>query len=285
MDQAARLRALVTNHTEQVNVPGSRAHKGHTRIIAVTSGKGGVGKTTIAVNLAVLLADEGYRALIVDADLGLANVDVMLGLESPRHIGHLLLTDLSAEDVAVIGPSGVRVISGGSGLKELAEVSGANRSMLLEKLRSYYRQFDFVVVDTSPGIGDDVIDFLTDADELLLVTTPEPTSLRDTYALAKALDRKLPELKPRIVVNMASAEDARRSIDVLNEVSLKFIGRQYECRFNIESDQMASRSVHSRCVLVKSFPRSCGSVSLRRLARAFNSGLTEGVNDVACATA
>lgn len=290
MDQAARLRAMVSDQVESSIGLVDRGDC-QTRVIAVTSGKGGVGKTTISVNLAVSLAEEGHRVLIVDADLGLANVDVMLGIESPRHIGHLLLTDLCAGDVATLGPSGIRVISGGSGLRELADVSVSGRSVLLEKLRAYYSEFDYVVVDTSPGIGDEVIDFLRDADELILVTTPEPTSLRDTYALAKSLDRKIPQLDPQIIVNMASIEEAKQSVAVLNEVAAKFINRQYECLSSVDSDPMASRCVHARRVLVESYPRSCGSVSIRRLARAFTSsrtsksGLMEGTNVVAYATA
>lgn len=283
MDQAARLRAIVSGKIEQMPEKGQVRHQSaDTRVIAVTSGKGGVGKTTIAVNLAILLAEQGRRVLVVDADLGLANVDVMLGLESTRHIGHLLSCGFEPEDVAAVGPSGIRVISGGSGLKELAEAGSSERCALLEKLRAYYAGFEYVIVDTSPGIRDDVVDFLADADDLLLVTTPEPTSLRDSYALIKTLDRRVPDLDVRLVINLASSEEAERSVAVLNEVTLKFLGRTYDTFYCMENDQVVPRTIHAGKPVVTVYPRSSAAMCLRRLAGHLQQNNTKSFAATAC---
>src|SRR5689334_13429854 len=139
-DQALRLRQLMAgNHQVTSSVSKISEGQGRARVVAVTSGKGGVGKTMTAVNLSLLLAETGAKVLLVDADLGLANADVMLGMEAGRHIGHILFTDCLPEDVAAEGPCGISVISGGSGLRELADADSSNRQVLLGKLRSYYR--------------------------------------------------------------------------------------------------------------------------------------------------
>lgn len=262
-DQAANLRSLVTGSVVVRDIPRAS----NTHVIAVTSGKGGVGKTMLTVNLALLMAEMGKRVLVVDADLGLANVDVMMGLPSARHIGHLMLADFSPDDVAADGPLGIRVISGGSGLRELADSSAEDRRLLLKKLSAYYRQFDYVLLDTSPGIGEDVVDFLRHADEALLVTTPEPTSLRDTYASLKTLNDELPAVEPRLIVNAASEDQARQSVIALNEVSERFLGRSYRTWHWIENDPLVVRTIQDRKPLVLSYPRSPASICMKRLAK------------------
>lgn len=265
-DQASRLRALVMDHPPAVTT----AHEpdGHHSILAVTSGKGGVGKTTIAVNLAVLFAELGERVLLVDADLGLANVDVMLGMEFGRHVGHLLRDGFAPEDVAVIGPRGIRVISGGSGLRELANASTPDRLALLDKLAGYYRSFDRVVIDTSPGIGAEVTDFLTGADEILLVTTVDPTSLRDTYAALKSMTPlSHNDSRTQLVVNMVTSDaQAAQAVTVLNEVTARFLDRRFDHWHSVRSDGLVGRSIRGRKPLVCEYRRSTAALCLREMA-------------------
>lgn len=268
-DQASKLRQLVSgaNPGDGPLQSEPRSGDGHARVLAITSGKGGVGKTTLAVNLAVLLAELRFKVLIVDADLGLANVDVMLGMETARHIGHLLLPESRADEVAAIGPCGVRVITGGSGLIELADANSAERLGLLEKLRSYYDEFDYVLVDTSPGIGSDVTDFLRGADEILLVTTSEPTALRDAYAAFKTIIGTMPGAEIVTVVNSAGAKQAQRAIDTLNQVTRKFLDTECGQWYSVEADSMVGRAINERKPLVRSYPRSPASICLRKLAK------------------
>jgi flagellar biosynthesis protein FlhG len=273
IDQASKLRALVIEskipaNAGETGLPNPAHLGGSSRIIAVTSGKGGVGKTTLAVNLAVLLAEEGHQVLLVDADLGLANVDVMLGLESKLHIGYLLTSELAPADIAADGPFGVKVISGGSGLKALAEAAGSERRLLLNKLRDYYQEFDYVLVDTSPGIADHVIDFLMDAQEVLLVTTTEPTSLRDAYSALKTIYHRAPHLEISIVVNMAASDgQAAEAVSVINSVASQFIGHGYHRWHRIASDSLVAGAIRSGRPLVSAYPRSAAAISLRRLTR------------------
>lgn len=278
IDQATRLRELMGKSTALVE---RHAHSGsaETRVIAVTSGKGGVGKTTVAVNLSLLLAERGHRVLLVDADLGLANVDVMLGLNPARHLGRLLISDCSAEEIAVEGPLGLMIISGGSGLRELADADESGRDLLREKLRAYYRSFDYVVIDTSPGIGAHVLGFLRDADEILLVTTPEPTSLRDTYAATKAIAGHIPDIQPTLVVNMTE-NSAAEAVNALNSVTEKFLN----CRYNewccIESDPIIGRAINDRRPAALSYPRSPAVAAIRRIARTFKIARAQSLAEI-----
>lgn len=268
-DQASRLRQLVSGTNSDASpaaCPTKSASGGRSRVIAVTSGKGGVGKTMVAVNLALLFAEMRSKVLIVDADLGLANVDVMLGMDPGQHIGRLLSPDGRADEVAADGPCGVKVISGGSGLRELADAASVERLTLLSKLRSYYGEFDYVLVDTSPGIGSDVTDFLTTADDILLVTTGEPTALRDTYAAIKTIAQTIPGADVTPVVNRAGSKQASQAMDALNQVARRFLDREFTRWHFIEDDLMVGRAIAERRPIVRSYPRSPASVCLRRLA-------------------
>jgi flagellar biosynthesis protein FlhG len=256
--------ARETSHAREIS---QTQEISNTRVIAVTSGKGGVGKTTIAVNLALMLAEMGKRTLLVDADLGLANVDVMLGIDSVRHVGHLLLESSDPEEVAATGPFGVRFISGGSGLREFSQSNHTIRRQILEKLRAYYREYEYVIVDTSPGIGAEVTDFLRGADETLLVTTSEPTSLKDTYAAMKSIVRELPENELRLIVTSATSGQARDAAATLNDVARKFLARTVKQWQHVETDALVSRSVKARVPLVCGYPRSSAAMCLRHLAK------------------
>jgi flagellar biosynthesis protein FlhG len=271
IDQASKLRDLVAGigaDCAQAFCP-EFAPSGDPDVIAVTSGKGGVGKTTLAVNLAAALAAFSKRVLIVDADLGLSNVDVVLGLSPTRHLGHLLVGGYTAEDVTIQGPNSVFVISGGSGVRELAEARDAERELLLNKLADYYRRFDFVVVDTSPGIGRNVTDFLRSASKILLVTSSEPTALQDTYAAAKTISRLVEHNRLWLVVNQVACEsEAEAVVQTLNSVAHRFLGWGFTTWDWVAFDPALRYPAVNHRPAVLSHPGAAACKALRRLARA-----------------
>ena len=214
-DQAASLRKLVENKKDSAaadsgtdaarEAPEPSAArpvpKEGARIIAVTSGKGGVGKSNLTVNLALAFLAEGKKTLVIDADLGMANVDVLLGTSSKYNLLHLLDEDVVLDDVILKGPYGLRYISGGSGMEQAGEFTPAERDLLEEKLTGCGELADVILIDTGAGIGRNVLDFILAADEVILVTTPEPTAMTDAYAVMKAYSMYAAKPNMRLVVN------------------------------------------------------------------------------------
>jgi flagellar biosynthesis protein FlhG len=177
MDQASNLRSLVATPRITDGAAGSPL-----RVIAVTSGKGGVGKTNISANMAVLAAKMGKRVLVIDADLGLANVEIVFGLKPRYHMGDLLTSSISIDDVLIEAPHGVKILPAGSGVQGLTQLSPEDKLRFVTALEPVQDKFDIVIVDTGAGIGDNVLFFVGAAQEALLVVSPEPSSLVDAYA-------------------------------------------------------------------------------------------------------
>lgn len=172
-------------------------------VFSVTSGKGGVGKTNIAVNLACCLAEEGKRVVLLDADLGLANVDVLLGLTPPRNLFHLFHEEATLEDILCETPYKFRILPASSGMTDMVSLSTGQKLELLEAVDVLENEIDYLIVDTGAGINDNVIYFNLAAQERLLILTPEPTSLTDAYALIKVLKLRHGVDRFRVLVNMA----------------------------------------------------------------------------------
>lgn len=215
-DQARGLRELSSR--------GSGLKKNKLRILAVTSGKGGVGKTNFTVNLSLALAAYGFRIIILDGDLGLANVDVAFGLTPRYTIEHLLTGEKSIEDILLEGPRGIKVLPGGSGVQELANLEVSQLSNVLVNLGRLERLADILIIDTGAGLGHTVLNFLHAADDIILVTTCEPTSLTDAYGLLKALRTRTQEKNINIVINRVRSEaDARATFERLENAVRKFL--------------------------------------------------------------
>ncbi len=181
MDQAEKLRQKVN----QINSQNSGA-----RVIAVTSGKGGVGKTSLSVNLAIQLKKQGKDVVIIDADFGLANVEVMLGIRPVYNLSDLIYNNKSVDDIITAGPEGIGFISGGSGVQDLVNLDKSNIKILISKLAKLDKLYDIVIIDTGAGIADSVLEFVLTSPEVIIVVTPEPTSITDAYSLLKAVNRK-----------------------------------------------------------------------------------------------
>ncbi len=234
-----------------------RRSKRPLRVIGVTSGKGGVGKTNIAANLAVLAAKQGQRVLIIDGDLGLANVEIVYGLRPRHHLGHLLSGDVTMREVLATGPAGVKVLPAGNGLQQLTRLDDGQRLRLVGALEELEDEFDVVFLDSGAGIGDNVLFFIGAAQEAMLVVSPEPTSLTDAYATIKVLCQDAGVRCFDIVVNQAANEAMARDIfQKLSAVASRFLDARVRWLGWVPRDENVHRSVMAQRALVELFPTS-----------------------------
>ena len=244
-----------------------------TRIIAVANQKGGVGKTNIAVNLAIALRDKGYRVLVIDADLGMANVDVMLGTSSRRHLLDLLRPEGKLDDVIVETPHGVQYISGGSGIEKALEYDRAEKLLLQQKLADCAARADVILVDTGAGLGRNVMDFILAADEVILVTTPEPTSLTDAYAVMKAYSIYAVQKNLRLVINRVYEPKESREVALkLQRAAEKFLHMPVDCLGYVFEDASVTKAVRRQQPLIKAAPTSAAARCIDALAEAIITG-------------
>ncbi len=238
------------------------------RIVAVASGKGGVGKTNVAANLAVALARLGQRVCVLDADLGLANLDVLLGLSPEASLLHVLRGERRLVDVMVEGPEGIRIIPAASGFQEMTALGAEERLRLIEEVDALDGTMDVLLIDTAAGISANVLYFAAAAAEVLLVITPEPTSLTDAYALVKVLSAQYGQSEFLVAVNMAAgAADAEAAFKRLARVSERFLRVRLEYQGYVPYDDAVSRAVRTQLPVVLSAPRTPASLALIELAR------------------
>ncbi|HEY8910322.1 MAG TPA: MinD/ParA family protein [Desulfosporosinus sp.] len=247
-DQASALRQLVSSVTRK---------QSKMRVIAVTSGKGGVGKTNLTVNLALALAEYGQRIIILDGDLGLANVDIAFGLTARYTIEHLLSGEKTIEEILLTGPKGIGIIPGGSGVQELANVDRDKLTNVLTNLGRLEKMADILIIDTGAGLGHTVINFLQAADDIILVTTPEPTALIDAYGLLKTLKKEAGEVPIHVVINRVRSEaEAQATFKRLETAVLKFLDGSLNFMGWVYDDHLVGRSVMLQEPLGISFPES-----------------------------
>ncbi|MCP4994522.1 MAG: P-loop NTPase [Gammaproteobacteria bacterium] len=238
------------------------------RVIAVTGGKGGVGKTNVSVNLAVALADEGKRVMLLDADLGLANVDVVLGLHPEHDLSDVLQGECSLEDAVVEGPSGIRVVPGASGVQRMAELSEAEHAGLIRAFSDIGTDLDVLIVDTAAGISDTVVSFSRAAQEVVVVVCDEPASITDAYALIKLLNREYGVNRFQILSNMArSAQEGRDLYNKMCRVTDRYLDVMLTYMGSIPYDEYLRKAVRSQKPVVKAFPRSKATQTFRNLAK------------------
>jgi len=256
LDQAQSLR-------ERVGRPA-----GPLRVIAVTSGKGGVGKTHVAANLSVLAARTGRRVLLIDADLGLANADIVLGIVPTRHLGHLLDGSASAEEVLSEGPHGLRVLGASSGIQELTQLTDEQKLRLVAAFEPLDDRFDLVFVDCGAGIGDNVLFFAGASQEALLVVSPEPTSLSDAYATVKVLSQQAGVAQFSVVANQAADFQGRDVFRRLTQVTERFLSARLTYLGHVPRDENLQRALQVQQPLVDLYPRSPASRALATLSEA-----------------
>lgn len=261
MDQADKLRQKMELLKEQT--PSSR-------VIAITSGKGGVGKTSLSVNLALQFREQGKRVVILDADFGLANVEVMLGIRPQYNLADLIFNNKSIEEIITEGPMGVGFISGGSGVQDLVNLDKDKLKKLIAKLVKLDSLYDVVIIDTGAGIADSVIEFVLSSPEVILVVTPEPTSITDSYSLLKAVNRKKEFVKEQktisVVTNRVSNKDEGQEIyDKISIVVSKFLNIQLEYLGYIPDDKRVVNAVIEQKPISLTAPDSEPAIHLRNI--------------------
>jgi flagellar biosynthesis protein FlhG len=237
------------------------------KVLTVTGGKGGVGKTNIAANLAITLAQFGRRVMLLDADLGLANVDVLLGLQPRYTLADVLRGERALADIIVTGPGGVRVVPGASGLAELADLGTAGQAGLINAFSELTEDLDLLVVDTAAGISGSVLRFCAAASDVLVVVCDEPTSITDAYALIKVLSTEHGVTRFRIVTNMThQGGDGRQLFEKLLRVTERFLQVTLDHAGSLPYDDRVWRAVQLQAPFVTAFPGSLAAAALKRLA-------------------
>lgn len=265
MDQAEHLRNIIK---KQDLLPKK---KGSAKVITVTSGKGGVGKTSLSVNLAIQLARMGKRVVIFDADFGLANIEIMLGLRPQYTLADLMYHGKEIGDIIMRGPENIGFISGGSGIRELSNVSRDQVFSLIQKLDDLDRQADVILIDTGAGISDTVLEFVAASEEVLLVATPEPTSVTDAYALMKVLDRRTAFRQDRSVVRLVANQvreewEATELFEKLGAVARKFLDMEVEYLGAVPYDKYMQRAVMRQDPVCISHPEARAARAVKRMA-------------------
>lgn len=240
----------------------------HIKVIAVSGGKGGVGKTNVSLNTAISLAKLGKRVLVLDADLGLANVDVMLGLRVQRNLSHVLSGECELDDIIIQGPAGINIIPATSGTQSMVDLTPSEHAGLIRAFSDMQTQFDILIVDTAAGISDMVLSFCRASQDVLLVVCDEPTSITDCYALMKLLSRDHGLFKFKVVANMVrSPKEGQQLYAKLSKVTDRFLDVTLELVAVIPYDENIRKSVRKQQAIVEAFPDSPASVSLKSLAK------------------
>jgi flagellar biosynthesis protein FlhG len=254
VDQAAGLRRM--------------AQPNPVRVIAITSGKGGVGKTNVSVNLAVALSDAGKRVMLLDADLGLANVDVLLGLKPDSNLSHVIDGKRTLEEVIVKGPSDILVVPASSGVKRLAELSVMENAGLIRAFSELNHDVDTLIIDTAAGINESVTSFSRAAQEVVVVVCDEPASITDAYALIKVLNTEYGIQHFRVLANQAhSAQEGRELFNKISRVTDRYLDVTLEFMGVVPHDDYLRKAVRKQRAVVQAFPRSRSAMAFKNLAQ------------------
>jgi flagellar biosynthesis protein FlhG len=264
-DQASGLRSAVTSPLAS-RVMSDKPSR--TKILAVTSGKGGVGKTNVVANLAVSLSELGKKVVVLDADFGLANIDVLLGLTPRFHLGHVLFGNKTLSEIMVQGPHGIRIIPASSGLQRLSELTPEQREHLVESFALLDTDTDFFIIDTAAGISHNVIHFLLAAHEVIVVSAPEPTAIVDAYAVIKIILAEDPSKVIHVLINSVHREaEAKEVFAQINSVVNRFLSCEISYLGHIERDSHVPQAVRSQVLVTHMYPEAPASRCFRQLAR------------------
>ena len=243
----------------------SRPHP--VQVIAVSGGKGGVGKSNVSVNLGIALAEKGRRVVILDADLGLANIDVLLGIKAKRNLQDVLNGECDLRDVLVDGPGGIKIVPASSGTQRMTQLSAMEHAGLINAFSDLGDQIDVLIVDTAAGISESVVSFLRASQEVLLVVCDEPTSITDCYALIKLMNRDYGTNRFRILANQVrNDQEGRLMFDKLTRVTERFLDVALQYVGIVPYDEAVKKAVQRQKAFLDAYPRARASAAVRTLA-------------------
>lgn len=274
-DQAAGLRAMkgqfkqTVPDTSQLNLSTPELDQDHrVRVLAIASGKGGVGKTNVSVNLGVALSKLGHQVMIMDADFSLANVDIMLGLNTPFNLSHVINGQKTLKEIVQPGPAGLKIIPASSGVKRLANLSPQENLGLLKEFERLGADMDVLIIDTAAGIADSVVTFCQAAQDVLVVVCDEPASITDAYALVKVLSRDYGVKDFKLVVNMSrSPAHSQRLFEKFSSVCKQYLQVSVSLFGAIPFDQDLRTAVQKQIPVVLSFPTSHAAKAFGNMAQ------------------
>lgn len=253
LDQAAGLRRIATPRP--------------VRVITVASGKGGVGKTNVTVNLGLSLTAQGKEVLLLDADLGLANIDVMLGLHTHYDLSHVLKGERTLEEVICTGPQGMRIVPSSSGLQNMAGLSSAEHAGIISAFSELSVTPDVLLIDTAAGISDNVVTFSRAAQEVIVVVCDEPASITDAYALIKLLNREYGIYRIRVLTNrVQSVQDGRALYNKILKVTDRYLDVALDFMGVVPEDEYLRKAVQKQRAVVDAYPRSKSALAFKKLA-------------------
>ncbi|MBL1433739.1 MinD/ParA family protein [Gammaproteobacteria bacterium AH-315-C21] len=238
------------------------------RVIAITGGKGGVGKTNISINLGVAMSQQGKRVLLLDADLGLANVDVLLGLHPRKNLSHVISGECTLDEVIVTAQGGLKIVPGASGLQAMADLSSAERGGLVNAFSELNTDLDVMLIDTAAGISDSVLNFVRAAQEVIIVVCDEPASITDAYAMIKTLSCQYGINRFRVVTNMvAGVREGQELYKKLAAVTNRFLDVALDFMGAVPYDEYLRKAIQKQKPLVEAYPRSKGSMAFKNLVQ------------------
>lgn len=264
-DQAEGLRNLVQIQNDK----GTKA----TRIITVTSGKGGVGKSNFTLNFALTLQSQGYKVLVFDADIGLANIDVLMGISSKYNLYHLLKKEKTIWEIIQKGYNDLDFIAGGSGFNDLLRLTDDELNYFAEQVMQLNGYVDFIIFDTGAGLSKETLKFILAAEEAFVVTTPEPTSITDAYAIIKMVNSMGHDVSFKLVINrVTDAKEGKHTADKISLVAKQFLDIQIPTLGFVDDDAAVSKAVKKQIPFTVAFPNSAASRSLQLLVDNYMNG-------------
>ncbi len=279
MDQAANLRKIM-NKDLPIN-EDSPKKENKAKVISISSGKGGVGKTNFAINFSISLSRLNYKVVIIDADIGLSNIEILAGVNMNYTLADIVLSDKTIFDIMGNGPEGIKIISGGSGLKELKLFDNDNILKLMHEIEKLQSTVDFIIIDTGAGISPAVTDFIMTSSELIVICTPDPTSLMDSYTLIKSVIHTEYKGNINVVTNLVSDRNEGKEIfNKLSNTTNNFLGVQIDYLGYIERSELVTQGIRNQIPFTVSHPNNAISKRINIMAMNFLDNQVLGKQDL-----